>query len=57
MTLKDRKIAKSLAVSYEAYMEAWRADDRSGLQAWGRILKNAQEASGICLITYILEQN
>jgi hypothetical protein len=57
MTLKDRKIAKSLAVSYEAYMESWRGDDRSGLQVWGRILKQAQEASGICLITYIKEQD
>jgi hypothetical protein len=46
-----KKDVKKLAVAYEAYVEAMRTRDRSALQTWGRLLDEAQTATGVELVT------
>ena len=43
----SKKNAKSLAVSYQAYIQAVDASDWNGISVWGGILARMQEATGI----------
>lgn len=40
---------RNLAVAYSAWNTAVRVDDPRGLVAWGPILRQAQDATGVCL--------
>jgi len=42
--------AKSLAVNYAAYEEAYHDKDAFGIRVWGRGLKDIQQETGITLI-------
>ena len=54
MTREERNAAKSLAVCYEAYMEAYRKEDRTGMNTWGPMLEEAQEKTGVALLSMIV---
>lgn len=53
MTNKARKAAGSLAIAYDAYLDASRNDDENGIVVWGLKLDIAQQQTGIVLITNI----
>ena len=43
--------AKSLAVYYQAYEEAYHDKDAFGIRVWGRGLKDIQQETGIILVS------
>jgi len=49
MARLNKKIARSLAIRYHAYLEACHADDYSGIVCWGPLLVEAQCLTGIVL--------
>ena len=46
--------AKKLAVAFNAYLEAQINGDENGQRVWGRILKQAQEETGVELVRHII---
>lgn len=46
-----KETAKSLAVSYEAFLDAMKDDRKSGLRVWGLQLLEAQRETGIVLLS------
>lgn len=48
-TANQKKIAQSLAVSYQAFHEAMNKADSNGVRVWGEVLLEAQVKTGIVL--------
>lgn len=46
--------AKKLAVAFNAYLEAQLNGDQNGQRVWGRILKQAQDQTGVELVRHII---
>lgn len=47
MSNKARSVARSLAVTYEAYTDAVRSRDNSGIRIWGELLLKNQNKAGV----------
>jgi len=49
-----KKQATKLAVSFNAYLEAQLNGDENGQRVWGRVLKQAQDQTGVELVRHII---
>lgn len=45
--------AKSLAVRYNAYVQAYQSDDLNGIVVWGPMLEEIQRETGVVMMSNI----
>ncbi len=45
--------AKSLAIRYNAYVQAYQSDDYNGVVVWGPMLEEIQQQTGVVMMSNI----